>query len=147
MINEIKRIYSLLNQKYASHMRIFRFIISGGMATVTNLAFLFLFHKVFGIWYITSSIASYLISFAVSFSMQKYWTFNDNSIDRVKSQAIIYVVVTTINLGINTLLIYIFVEKFGFDPLIAQIVSSIIIAIESFLVYKVLFKTKAEQKY
>ena len=145
MINKISSLYTSLNQNYSNYMRIFRFVISGGMATITNLFFLFLFNKVFGIWYITSSIASYIISFAVSFSMQKYWTFNDDSIDRVKSQAIIYVIVTTVNLGINTLFIYIFVEKFGLDPLIAQIISSLIIAIESFLVYKVLFKTKIVQ--
>lgn len=146
MINEFKRIYILFDQKYASYMRIFRFIISGGMATITNLFFLFLLHKVFGIWYITSSVASYIISFVVSFSMQKYWTFNDDSNDRVKSQAIIYVIVTTINLGINTLLIYTFVEKFGLDPLFAQIVSSVVIAIESFLVYRVLFNSKVENQ-
>jgi putative flippase GtrA len=142
MINKALNIYEFANQNHPEKMKIFRYIISGGMATLTNLVFLFIFTELFGIWYLLSAIISYIISFAVSFTMQKFWTFQDGSKEKIKSQAIIYIIVTTLNLGLNTLCIYLFVE-FGFHYLFAQILSSIIIAIESFFVYKYLFKTQS----
>lgn len=142
MINKALNIYEFVNQNHPEKMKIFRYIISGGMATLTNLAFLFIFTDLFGVWYLLSAIISYIISFAVSFTMQKFWTFQDDSKEKIKSQAIIYIIVTTLNLSLNTLCIYLFVE-FGFHYLFAQILSSIIIAIESFFVYKYLFKIQS----
>jgi putative flippase GtrA len=114
-------------------MKVFRYIVSGGMATLTNLFFLYIFTDLFGVWYLLSAVFSYIISFAVSFTMQKYWTFQDDSNDKIKSQAIIYVIVTSANLALNTFLIYLFVEQ-GLHYLFAQVLSSIIIAVESFFV-------------
>jgi putative flippase GtrA len=73
--------------------------------------------------------------------MQKYWTFQDDSNDKIKSQAIIYVIVTSANLALNTFLIYLFVEQ-GLHYLFAQVLSSIIIAVESFFVYRFLFRSE-----
>ncbi len=141
MINLFKNLYFNIETSYPSHMKVFRYIISGGMATLTNLLFLYIFTDLFGIWYLLSAVFSYIISFAVSFTMQKYWTFQDDSTEKIKSQAIIYVIVTTINLALNTALIYLFVEE-GLHYLFAQVLSSIIIAVESFFVYSFLFRAQ-----
>ncbi len=144
MLEKLKNYYSEANTNHSQKMKVFRYVISGGMATFTNLLFLFIFTDLFGVWYLLSAIFSYVISFAVSFTMQKYWTFKNNSSDQIKSQAIIYVVVTTANLGLNTLGIFILVHYLGFHYLSAQILVSILIAIESYFVYHYLFRNKIE---
>lgn len=141
MINLFKNLYFGIENSYPSHMKVFRYIVSGGMATLTNLFFLYIFTDLFGVWYLLSAVFSYIISFAVSFTMQKYWTFQDDSNDKIKSQAIIYVIVTSANLALNTFLIYLFVEQ-GLHYLFAQVLSSIIIAVESFFVYRFLFRSE-----
>ncbi len=139
MINSLKQTYGKFNEKYPAKTKIVRYIISGGTAAVVDLVLLYLLTDVFGVWYITSSIIAFLVSFIVSFTLQKFWTFNDRSTDKIHSQAIIYLIVTSINLGLNTVGIFAFVHYFGFHYLASQIIVSILIAFESFYVYHLVF--------
>ncbi len=144
MINQLKLFYNSANSNHPKKMKILRYVISGGMATVTNLFFLFIFTDLIGFWYVLSAVIAYLISFAVSFSMQKFWTFKDNSSDRIGSQAIWYISVTTANLGLNTLGIFLLVHYGHFHYLLAQLIVSLLIAIESYFVYRLVFRSKKE---
>lgn len=123
--------------------RAVKYIISGGTSAVVNLFFLYFFTDILGIWYIISAILSFSFAFVVSFIFQKFWTFEDSSTNEVSVQVAGYLLVTLINLCINTLLIYFFVEFFGIHYLIAQIIAGILIACESFFVYrKFIFRNK-----
>ena len=140
MINSIRTTYAYLTEKHPKKTKIARYVISGGTAAAVDLILLYLLTDLFGIWYITSSILAYLVAFMVSFTLQKFWTFNDHSTDKLHSQAIIYFIVTSINLGLNTLGIFAFVHYLSFHYLIAQIVVSIIIAMESYYIYHFIFR-------
>lgn len=131
-----------VDENHPKKMKAMRYIISGGMATITNVLFLFIFTDLLGFWYVLSAVGSYLISFIVSFIMQKYWTFGDNSSDRIGSQAVLYIIVTTTNLGLNTLGIFLLVHYGHVYYLLAQLMVSLLIAIESFFIYRYLFRTK-----
>lgn len=125
--------------------KITRFIISGGVATGTDLFLLFLFKSIFHIWYLFSAILAFLIAFGISFSLQKFWTFEDPSTHLLKSQMSIYFLITTCNLGLNTLLMYFFVGILGINYLLSQIVASALIALESYFMYGIfVFKTSRD---
>ena len=120
-----------------------RFIVAGGTAASVDLLVLFIFTDIFKVWYIVSSAIAFLVAFMVSFTLQKYWTFRDHSSERLHAQALVYFVVTGINLVLNTLLMYFFVHFGGIEYLIAQIITGILIAIESYFVYqKFVFKNQ-----
>lgn len=115
--------------------KIIRYIISGGTAAVINLVALRIFVEVFNIWYIYSAIYSFLIAFCVSFTLQKFWTFNDRQTHKIKSQTTIYFLVSVTNLGVNTLLMYIFVDFVHIHYFLSQILSSGLLAISSYFIY------------
>jgi putative flippase GtrA len=117
-----------------------RYVISGGIATFVDLILLYLFTNIFGIWYIISAIMAFLFAFMVSFSLQKYWTFKDHSSHNIHFQALKYFTVTSINLGLNTLGIFIFVEYGHFHYLASQFIVSALIAVESYFIYHYIFK-------
>lgn len=144
MIDQLKNYYNNVDVNHPRKMKIMRYIVSGGMATATNLFFLFILTDLIGVWYVLSAVFSYAISFIVSFSMQKYWTFKDNSSDRIGSQAVWYISVTTANLGLNTLGIFLLVHYGHFHYLIAQLIVSLLIAIESYFVYRLVFRPKGD---
>jgi putative flippase GtrA len=144
MIDQLKSYYNKADTNHPKKMKIMRYVISGGMATLTNLAFLFIFTDLIGVWYVLSAVFSYLISFVVSFSMQKYWTFRENSSERIGPQAFWYIIVTTTNLGLNTLGIFLLVHYVDFHYLLAQLIVSLLIAIESYFVYRLVFKSKED---
>src|SRR3989344_279145 len=58
-----------------------RYIISGGTGAVVNLATLFVLVHFFQVWYLLSVIMAFVVAFFVSFSMQKFFTFNDDSLE------------------------------------------------------------------
>jgi len=136
MIQRTRDLYTRLDERYPTHARVFRFLLSGGIALGTDLILLYLFTDVFGIWYLVSAIVAFILAFGVSFSLQKFWTFGDHSREGIHMQIGVYFFVALINLGLNTLLVYLFVEWAGLYYLFAQIVASALIAIESFFVYQ-----------
>ncbi|MSU73675.1 GtrA family protein [Candidatus Kaiserbacteria bacterium] len=131
-----KEAYARANETHPSMMRIVRFMISGGTATIVNLSALFILTHFLGVWYIYSSILAFAVSFFVSFALQKLWTFGDTSRDRVHTQAAMFLIVILVALGINTTLIYLFVEYAHVHYLVGQLVSGLCIAVINFLSYK-----------
>lgn len=128
--------YSRLDERYPTYTRVFRFLLSGGIALSTDLVLLYLFTDIFGIWYLASAVTAFILSFIVSFALQKFWTFGDSSRDGLNTQMSVYFFVAVINLALNTLLVFVFVEQAGIYYIFAQIVASALIAVESFFVYQ-----------
>lgn len=142
-MNFLIRKYRQFENKYAKYARIFRYIVSGGTAGVTDIVFLYIFTEYIGLWYVLSAVLAYVIAFVVSFTLQKYWTFRSYSNEKVVSQGVAYFIVGLINLGLNTLLIYVFTDCIYIHYIISQIITSALIAVLSFFVYKkVIFRVR-----
>ena len=142
MIKIVGDLYVRLDERYPAHTKIFRFLLSGSTAFGTDIIFLYLFTDIFGIWYLASAIIAFVFAFFVSFVLHKFWTFGDRSQEGMHMQMGAYLFVAVVNLSLNTLLVNLFVEQTGLHYIIAQILASALIAIESFFVYqRFIFKT------
>lgn len=131
--------------KFAPHLRkrarLLRYFISGGTAAAVDFLFLYLFTDGFGLHYLLSAVLAFLVAFGVSFVLQKFWTFQDHSTERIHTQGVLYFVVALANLLLNTLLMYLFVDWLHFWYMGAQFFASGLIALESFFISKhVVFK-------
>lgn len=126
--------------------KIFRYIFSGSTAAVVNISVLYILTDILKFWYVISSIIAFGVSIFVSFFMQKHFTFEDSSYNKTSQQFAYYVLISTINLLLNTILIYLLVDFIGIYYLYSQIISSGFIAVESFFVYNFVIFKKTEQK-
>ncbi len=128
----------------ARHLHLFgqllRFLITGGTAAFINIFLLFAFTEFAGIWYILSSILAFFGAFAFNFVVSKYWVFKSRDPAKIRRELPMQLAVNVVNLGINTVLLYSFVEYLGLWYVLAQFFASIIIAFESFIVYRWIFK-------
>lgn len=131
-------------QKAFKHRQIIKFLIAGGMGASVDLFVYFLLTYLVGLWYVASSAISFSVAFWVSFGLQKFWTFRDGDTQRMGKQTALYFFVAIINLGINTLLVYLLVDHAGAHKLLSKIVASAIVAVESFLVYRYVIFAKKE---
>lgn len=113
-----------------------KYIISGGTATAVDLAFLYVLTEYIGIHYVLSATLAFAIAFFVSFFLQKFWTFRDDSQDKMYQQMAAYLTLALVNLGINALGMYVLVDFFGLMYIIAQLLMSALISISSFLIYR-----------
>lgn len=117
------------------HRKVFKFLISGGSAAVVTIITLFVLTDLIGIWYVLSSAIAFMFGFLVSFTLQKFWTFQDMRKDKAKSQAVFYFIVTVINLGLNTLGIFLFVDYLNFHYLLAQFIVAMLLACITYFIY------------
>jgi putative flippase GtrA len=115
---------------------VFRFGVSGGLAAVVNFGALYIFTEFFHIWYLASSIISAALGTVVSFGMQKFWTFNNARMDSMHIQFSRYVLLTLVNLAVNTFLLYVLVEYAHLWYILAQFLTSGVLACVNFFVYR-----------
>lgn len=123
---------------------IIKFLISGGISTFVDLLALYLFAERLGMWYVEAAVFAFAIAFVVSFSLQKFWTFNGKHIRRKREQIPIYLLINLINLLINTAGMYVFVDVFKIWYLLAQVVMAGLIAVCSFFIYRLVVFKEAE---
>ena len=126
--------------------KILRYVISGGTGAVVNIGTLYTLTHFFGIWYLLSSIVAFILSFFVSFNLQRRWTFNQNLPHTIVRHMTMYFVVALFNLFLNTGIVYASVEYLGMWYVVAQIVAGLFVAISSFFVYQhVIFNTQYKE--
>lgn len=127
---------ALLSLHWITHVRIARYLISGGIATALNLLLLYLGTDGLGLHYLLSSIISFSIATVASFLLQKFWTFKNASLTQTPAEFSLYLVLTLFNLVLNSALMFLFVSMLNVWYLFAQIITAAFIAIESYLFYK-----------
>lgn len=128
-----------LVESFLAEWRVARFVISGGTAFSVNLILLYIFTDFFGFWYIYSATLSFTIALLVGFSMNKMWTFKDNLANQIHRQFPLYLLINVFNLILNNSMLYLLVEEFGMWYILAQALASVLIAFESFFLYKRIF--------
>jgi putative flippase GtrA len=116
--------------------RIFRFLISGGLAVLANLSLLFLLTEYFRVHYLYSAMLSFSAGFLVTFFLQKFWTFRDNDRSKTAKQMTLTFAVAAINLFLNTFLMFVFVEEVHLWYMLAQALASLLLSIETYFLYK-----------
>lgn len=116
--------------------KLIRYVTSGGTAALTNMTALFLLVHFGHVYYLYASILAFLISVGVSFMMQKFWTFRDTHVHDIHSQFARYTLVVFSNLLLNTVLMYVLVEKAGVWYLSAQFFTVIVIAFVGYFAYR-----------
>jgi putative flippase GtrA len=124
------------------YKKIVRFLISGGVAFTVHFAILIPLVEIGKLHPVLASVVAFVFAFGVSFTLQKFWTFKDPSITEAPMQVTRYFGIALMNLGLTALLMYVFVERSRIYYILAQIMTTGLIAIESYFLYKYLVFTK-----
>ena len=111
---------------------IVRYLISGVTSASINLLIFSIFFYIFSVHYIVSNVIAFSVAFFVSLVLQKFWTFRDHSTDKMHIQGTLYLFSSLFGLLINTTVLYICVDFFGFLPIIGVIVAGVATALCTF---------------
>lgn len=120
--------------------RVLRFVITGGSAALVNLAALYVFTDIFGVWYLASEVFAFIIAFAFSFVLQKYWVFQSREAYKIKRQLPLHFAVAGVNLLFNLILLYALVQYAHLWYLLAQFLANVLIAFVSFFAFRWIFR-------
>lgn len=116
--------------------RIFRYLVSGSIATITSLVLLYIFTEWFRLWYLASVVITFFFTFMISFTLQKFWVFKDDSKDRIVIQGGTFLSIALMNLGINTLGMFILVSKLHIWYMLAEVLVLAFIATENYFLQR-----------
>jgi putative flippase GtrA len=123
--------------------RIVRFVLAGGVGAFIHAGTVYLLTETFFFSYLLATSCGFLLAIGVSFMLQKFWTFRDTDLrtKTIARQSRSYALVGFLNNFIlNGALMYLLVEILNIWPTGAQLVTSLLIAIVSYILYSLIFK-------
>ena len=119
----------LLNQ-------ILKFGLVGGTAFVIDYVLLYFCTEFLHIHYLISSIISFTVSVIFNYILSIKWVFDVKKKQDVKD-FVIFIILSVIGLGINPLIMYVMVEKFGVYYMFSKIVSTAVVMVYNFITRKI----------
>jgi putative flippase GtrA len=97
-----------------------RFTLVGGTVALLHLVFVYFLTSILGWWYLYSVIFSYTGAIMLNFTLQKFFVRKNHATEKIKSQFVAYAIISVGFLGINTLIMYLFVSIFLWQYLVSQ---------------------------
>ena len=125
------RLYSFCDDRKSQ----IKFFFAGSSAALVNLLFLIILHGWLAWSLVLSTSLAFIISFAVSFNLQKFWAFRNYHYKKIPQQLGLYLLNAIVGLSLNGFLMHLLVNIWGLWYLLAQIAVSLTIGLYNFLVY------------
>lgn len=114
---------------------IIRYLFSGGIGFVLNIGLFWILINYTPMWYIAAAIISFIFSAYATYNLHKKVTYSSTSKTTVKSVTYYYLL-NGANVVVNAILVFIFVEYVHVDKSISLVLSSLLISIYSYVIYK-----------
>lgn len=121
-------------------LQFIKYFFVGLLAAIVNIAMLYIFTDLIKINYIISNILSFTLGLIVNYILSKKYVFVNEKIDNKNFEFVVYGLIGITGLLIDTLLLFILVDKFSIYYLIGKIISTLIVFIWNFVVRKIFYK-------
>jgi putative flippase GtrA len=109
-----------------------KFGIVGVSNTLLTFAVYTLLLKVFGVFYLAASAVGFVVGATNGFILNRRWTFAEHVGDSLTP--VRWAIVQGAGLGINELLLYLFVDGAHLDKLLAQAFATAVVTVTTFFV-------------
>jgi len=125
-----------------NHKSVVKFLAAGCVSGGADLVFLYFFHGLIHWPIVLATSVAFILSFVVSFGLQKFWTFRDYSQKKIAGQLFLYFLFAFISLDLNGIFMHFLVNRFHIWYLLSQFVVNLFLGLLNFLVYKfIIFKS------
>lgn len=125
-------------------IKIAKFGISGIICVGLYYLTLYYLTEFIEIWYPVSAVIGSILSYAISFLFQKYWTFENKNKKEIPKQALKYFIMSGGLTCANSLFLYLLVEYKNLNYLFAQIFITVVLSIVSYLITKKILQNKLD---
>jgi putative flippase GtrA len=115
-------------------VKFIKYAIVGGSTLALDLGLLYIFVEFLKIHYIISATLSLGTATLTNYYLNKAWSFSSSA--KLLGSLSKYLVLFAFNYAVTMLLMYVFVEFFGFHYLTIKIITVLIIVLWNFYAYK-----------
>lgn len=116
--------------------QIFRFGLVGGTAFLIDYGILFCLTEFAGVNYLISGTISFSVSVVFNYLSSRFWVFEVKADTNKVWEFVIFLILSVIGLGINQLIMYIGVDKFGIYYMLTKIIATFIVMVYNFVTRK-----------
>ncbi|MGN5882856.1 GtrA family protein [Staphylococcus simulans] len=120
-----------------THFEIIKFIIVGGINTLNYYIVYLLLLKLIGVNYLFSHITGFIVSFVISYYLNCYFVYK---VKPTWKKFIQFPLTQVVNMGMQTVLLYIFVQWFHISSVIAPFAGLIITIPVTFVLSKYILR-------
>lgn len=117
-------------------IQIFKFAIVGGIATVIDFVFLYIYREFCHFPVLVSNTLSFCISVIYNYIASVKWVFDVNKEKDAKKQFIIFIVFSVMGLLLNDLIMWISIDFLTIYYLFAKIIATFIVMVFNFVTRK-----------
>ena len=118
-------------------IQIFKFGIVGGIATVIDFVFLYIFREFCHFPVLVSNTLSFCISVIYNYTASVKWVFDVNKEKDAKKQFIIFIVFSVIGLLLNNAIMWLTVDFLSIYYMLAKIIATVIVMVFNFVTRKI----------
>ena len=116
--------------------KIIRFSIVGGIATLIDFIFLYIFKEFLNMDVIIANTLSFIISVTYNYIASIVWVFDVNKDKNKKIQFILFILFSIFGLVLNNIILYILTDIFNMYYLISKVVATLFVMIFNFITRK-----------
>ncbi len=116
--------------------QILKFGVVGGVAFLIDYSLLYFLTEYLHIYYLTSSIISFIVSLIFNYILSIKWVFDVTKKQTIK-EITIFVVLSVIGLGINQLVMYVGSDLLKVYYMLTKLIATVIVMIWNFITRKI----------
>lgn len=117
--------------------QVLKFGVVGGTAFLIDYSIMIALTEFFGINYLISSGISFVVSVIYNYILSVHWVFDVDKNGNKKKEFIVFILLSVIGLGLNQLLMWVFVSRVHVFYMLAKIFVTAIVMIYNFVTRKI----------
>ena len=139
------KLFHIRVNKEKEHLliQIFKFLLVGGIATIIDFVFLYLFRDIVKLNLILANTLSFIISVTYNYIASISFVFNVNNGKSKKKNFILFITVSIIGLIINNIILYIVTKMFKLYYILSKVIATIFVMIFNFITRKRFLENKS----
>lgn len=132
----VKKMKDLLKKHEKLINQILKFGVVGGGAFLIDYILLYILTEYLNIYYLTSSIISFIISLIFNYILSIKWVFDVTKKQTIK-EVLIFVVLSVLGLGINQVVMYVGADLLNIHYMFTKLVATAIVMVWNFVTRKI----------
>ena len=135
---------SIFEPFYKKHKETLLYLFFGGLSFILSMLLYYIFSEIFAMNVLIANIVSWVIVVAFCFVTNKTYVFEDKSEKTIIAQLLSFYIGRLVTLGIEELILFVFITLLSFNNMIVKIIAQIIVIILNYIFSKLIVFKKGD---